>query len=91
MFKKILAALIGVSLLVGSIVYVKLGQFTALGEAAENMVMPPTTVTSVTISDDQWEQVIEATATVSAAQGVTVSAEAGGRVAECGGPLGNQP
>ena len=80
MFKKIFVALIGVVLLVGSIVYVKLGQFAVLGEAAENMVMPPTTVTAETISQAQWEQVIEATATVSAAQGVTVSAEAGGRV-----------
>ena len=82
MFKKIFFALLGVVLLVGSIVYVKLGQFAVLGEAAENMVMPPTTVTSETISEAQWEQVITATATVSAAQGVTVSAEAGGRVTE---------
>jgi membrane fusion protein (multidrug efflux system) len=82
MFKKIFVALVGVVLLVGSIVYIKLGQFTVLGEAAQNMVMPPTTVTSETISEAQWEQVITATATVSAAQGVTVSAEAGGRVTE---------
>ncbi|NNJ91779.1 MAG: efflux RND transporter periplasmic adaptor subunit [Gammaproteobacteria bacterium] len=82
MFKKIFVASIGVVLLVGSIVYIKLGQFTVLGEAAQNMVMPPTTVTSETISEAQWEQVITATATVSAAQGVTVSAEAGGRVTE---------
>ena len=82
MFKKIFVALVGTTLLVGSIVYVKLGQFTVLGEAAENMVLPPTTVTSETISEAQWEQVVAATATVSAAQGVTVSAEAGGRVTE---------
>ncbi len=82
MIKKTFIALIGTVLLVGSIVYVKLGQFAVLGEAAENMVMPPTTVTSATISESQWEQVIAATATVSAAQGVTVSAEAGGRVTE---------
>ncbi len=82
MFKKILVALVGVALLIGSIVYIKLGQFAVLGEAAENMVMPPTTVSSATITDSQWEQVISATATVSAAQGVTVSAEQGGRVTE---------
>lgn len=82
MFKKLLIALVGVALLVGSIVYVKLGQFTQLGEAAENMVMPPTTVTAETVSHAQWEQVIAATATVSATQGVTVSAETGGRVTE---------
>jgi membrane fusion protein (multidrug efflux system) len=82
MYKKVLAAIVGVILLVGSIVYVKLGQFTAMGEAAQAMVMPPTTVTAVDISEAQWEQVISATASVSAVHGVTVSAEAGGRITD---------
>lgn len=82
MLKKILIALVGVLLLVGSIVYVKLGQFTAMGEAAEQMQMPPTTVTATTLENAEWEQLISATASVSAVQGVTVSAEAAGRVTE---------
>ncbi|MCP5429469.1 MAG: efflux RND transporter periplasmic adaptor subunit [Chromatiales bacterium] len=80
MLKKLFFALVVVALVVGAIVYAKLGQFTAMGEAAANMVLPPETVTAVTVTGEQWEQVIATTATVSAVQGVTVSAEVGGRV-----------
>ncbi|MCP5441309.1 MAG: efflux RND transporter periplasmic adaptor subunit, partial [Chromatiaceae bacterium] len=65
---------------IGAIVYAKLGQFSAMGDAAASMVMPPETVTAVAVNPAQWEQVISATATVSAVQGVTVSAEVSGRV-----------
>jgi len=80
MMKKILIAGIAVTLLVGFIVLVKLGQFSAMGEAASMMTFPPETVTASTASENQWEQFIPATASVSAVQGVLVSAEAGGRV-----------
>lgn len=80
MIKKIIIAGIAVSLLVIVIVLVKLGQFSAMGEAASKMTFPPETVTASTASEDQWEQFIPATATVSPVQGVLVSAEAGGRV-----------
>ena len=82
MLKKIILTGIGVAVVVGIIVSAKLGQFTAMSEMAAGMVMPPTTVTAMTLSGGQWEQVISATATVSAVQGVTVGAEAGGRVSE---------
>ena len=82
MLKKILFAAVAVSLLVAAITYVKLGQFTAMDEAAQNMVMPPTTVTAMLVEDQQWEQTIIATATVTAVQGVNVSAETSGRVSQ---------
>ena len=41
MLKKLLFAAIAVSLLVGAIIFTKLGQFTAMGEATQNMVLPP--------------------------------------------------
>lgn len=82
MIKKIVIAGIGVALLVGTLVFIKLGQFGAMGEAASSMVLPPETVTAVTVNDEQWEQYIAATATVTAVQGVIVRAEAGGRVTE---------
>jgi len=80
MMKKILIAGIAVTLLVGFIVLVKLGQFAAMGEAASMMTFPPETVTASTVSENEWEQFIPATASVSAVHGVLVSAEAGGRV-----------
>jgi membrane fusion protein (multidrug efflux system) len=75
---------IAVAILVGAIVYAKLGQFAAMGEAAENMVQPPETVTAMTVDETQWEGSIAATGTVSPVQGVTVSAEIGGRVTQIG-------
>ncbi len=82
MMKKILFATFAVSLLVGAITFTKLGQFTAMGEAAQNMVLPPETVTAMVVKETQWEQIITATANVTAVQGVNVSAEAGGRVTQ---------
>lgn len=81
MLKKLFFAVVVLSLVIGGIVYTKLGQFTAMGKATENMVMPPETVTATLVSDDAWEQVVHATGSVRAVQGVTVSAEIGGRVA----------
>jgi len=82
MLKKLFLAVVVVSLVIGGIVYTKLGQFTAMGEATENMVMPPETVTATVVSEEEWEQLVRATGSVQAVQGVTVSAEIGGRVAE---------
>lgn len=80
MMKKILIAGTAATFLVGTLVFIKLGQFGAMEEAGANMSFPPETVTASTASENQWEQFIPATASVSAVQGVLVSAEAGGRV-----------
>ena len=82
MLKKLLFTAITLSLLVGAIIFTKLGQFTAMDEAAQNMVLPPETVTAMLVEDRQWEQTIIATATVTAVQGVNVSAETSGRVTQ---------
>ena len=82
MFKKLVLTAIGLAIVIGAIVYAKLGQFSAMGDAATKMVLPPETVTAMTVAVDYWEEVIRAPATVSAVQGVTVSAEVGGRVAK---------
>lgn len=80
MFKKIVLTVVAISIVVGAIVFAKLGQFKAMGESAANMVTPPQTVTAMSVVQASWEQVISAPATVTAVQGVTVSAEVGGRV-----------
>ncbi len=80
MLKNLLVALIAVAILIGSIVYIKLEQFADMGEVAANMVMPPTVVTAQKINKAEWEQLIPATGSVSALQGVAVSAEVGGRI-----------
>ena len=82
MLKKLIIAFIGVAILIGTIVYIKLDQFSAMEEATANMVMTPTVVTAQTIDQAQWEELIPATGSVSALQGVTVSAEEGGRITQ---------
>lgn len=80
MFKKIFLALVLVSMLIAAITYTKLEQFTAMGEAGKNMVMPPETVTAMSMQNQKWEETIKTTATVTAVKGVDVSAEIGGRI-----------
>ena len=82
MLKKLLIAFIGVAILIGTIVYIKLDQFSAMEEAAANTVMPPTVVTAQKVNEAQWEELIPATGSVSALQGVMVSAEEGGRITQ---------
>jgi membrane fusion protein, multidrug efflux system len=84
MLKKLLLATLGVGILVGAIIYAKLDQFAAMGDAAKSGVEPPTTVTAMRVDKSQWEQSIPAAATVTAVQGVMVSAEVGGRVTRIG-------
>src|SRR6202045_1230277 len=54
------------------------------------MVMPPTTVASTTVKEEDWAPVLSAVGSVSAVQGAVVSAELGGVVAEIGFPNGGE-
>jgi membrane fusion protein (multidrug efflux system) len=80
MLKKLLLTALGVAIVVGAIVYAKLGQFAAMTEAGANMVPPPETVTAMAVRSEEWEQSISAIGTISAVQGVTVGAEIVGRI-----------
>jgi len=80
MLKKLLLAVIGVVIVVGGIVYVKLGQFGEMAEAGAKMVPPPETVTTMVVEPADWKQALTATGTLSPVQGVTVGAETPGRV-----------
>ncbi len=80
MLRKLMFTALALALVVGAIVYAKLGQFAAMGKAAESMVPPPETVTAMRVENTFWEQTIAAVGTLEPVQGVTVSAEVGGRV-----------
>ena len=82
MLKKLFLAVLAISLVIGVLVFIKFNQFAVMGEAGAKMVLPPQTVTAMSIENTEWEQVIAANGTVSAVQGVTVSAEVGGRVTD---------
>ena len=82
MLKKLFLAVLAISLVIGVLVFIKFNQFAVMGEAGAKMVLPPQTVTAMSIENTEWEQVIAANGTISAVQGVTVSAEVGGRVTD---------
>jgi membrane fusion protein (multidrug efflux system) len=78
MFKRLIITLIGLAVLIGLPTFIKLKQFEALGAA--EMTMPPETVTSDRVRRATWPNTITATGTLVAVQGVTVSAELGGKI-----------
>jgi membrane fusion protein (multidrug efflux system) len=80
MFKKLIFTLIGLVILIGIPAVIKLQQFEAMGAA--QMEMPPETVTSEQARMDSWGRSVSATGSLVAVQGVTVSAELGGKIEE---------
>lgn len=80
MIKKIVLALLGVLLLVGSLASLKLLQFQTLFAQGANFVQPPTTVTTTEVKQDTWQPTLTAVGSVTAVQGVQISAEVAGTV-----------
>src|SRR6266567_1788888 len=61
---------------------VKAFQFRKMG--ASPMMMPPTTVTSASVKEEDWPPILSAVGSISAVQGAVVSTELGGTVGEIG-------
>ena len=80
MFKRLFLTVIGLCVLIGLPALIKLKQFEAMGAA--DMTMPPETVTADSVRRDNWPNTITATGSLVAVQGVTVSAELGGKIVE---------
>ncbi len=78
MFKRLILTLLGLALLIGIPALIKLQQFQAM--AGMQMQMPPETVTATQVRSERWADTVTATGSLIAVQGVTVSAELGGKV-----------
>ncbi|MEJ2694667.1 MAG: efflux RND transporter periplasmic adaptor subunit [Candidatus Thiodiazotropha sp.] len=78
MLKKLVFTLIGLAVLIGVPTVIKLKQFETMG--AVQMEMPPETVTADQVRSLRWPNSVSATGSLVAVQGVTVSAELGGKV-----------
>ncbi|MEJ2592622.1 MAG: efflux RND transporter periplasmic adaptor subunit [Candidatus Thiodiazotropha sp.] len=78
--KRLSLTLIGLAILLGVPAFIKLQQFQAM--AGASMQMPPETVTAEAVRREQWPNTVSATGTLIAVQGVTVSAELGGKIVE---------
>jgi membrane fusion protein (multidrug efflux system) len=66
----------------GSLVFIKIGQFQAMGAAAETMVMPPQLVNVIEVREEIRQPTLTAVGTVKAVNGTAVSTEADGVVRE---------
>jgi membrane fusion protein (multidrug efflux system) len=78
--KKLGITLIGLVVLVGVPIFIKMTQFAVMGAAP--MQMPPEVVTAESARKDIWPSTVSATGTMVAVQGVTVGAELGGKIVE---------
>ncbi|HKU45055.1 MAG TPA: efflux RND transporter periplasmic adaptor subunit [Polyangiales bacterium] len=80
MGKKILITALGLLIVVGSLVGVKILQFKAMGAQAENAGPPPEAVAVSDVKEVTWRPRLEAVGTVTPVQGVTLTAEVPGTV-----------
>ena len=85
MIKKLLWAFVGILIvvpIVAGLAGVKMSQFTAMGEAAKEMVTPPEVVTTAEVLQEEWQPRISSVGSVMAVQGTIVSTEGDGVVRE---------
>ena len=80
MLKRVMLTMIGLAVLIGIPAAIKMQQFQAMADM--QMTMPPEIVTADQVKRQQWPNTLSATGSLVAVQGVTVSAELGGKVSE---------
>jgi membrane fusion protein, multidrug efflux system len=77
---KIFLAFIGIVALVGILAGIKALQIRTMIAVGSEFKLPPTTVTTATVQDENWQTTLHSVGTLSAVQGVTVAAELDGKV-----------
>jgi len=81
MIKKLLLTVFGLLLILGVIVGCYVGMIMHLVAATKNQVVPAEPVTTAAVKADTWQLTLGSTGTLTAVQGVTVSAQLDGTVA----------
>lgn len=80
MFKKIFFTIIGLAVLIGLLAGLKIQQFQTMFAAGAQFTAPPETVTIAEVKSDHWQPVLTAIGSITAVQGVMISAETSGTV-----------
>ena len=80
MIKKIFLAILLVAVVAGVLAGIKAMQIRAMIAQDESFSMPPAVVTAFNATTDSWETAFEAVGSVTAVQGVTMTAEIPGKV-----------
>jgi len=91
MKKRIIFVVLGLLVVAGILAAIKGLQIGAMIKQGKSFVPPPETVTSAVVKSDSWTSSLTAVGTLSAVQGVTVSADLAGKVVkiafEAGAPV----
>ena len=82
MKKRILFAVLGLLIVIAVLAGVKALQIRTMVEQGKKAVLPPETVTTVTVRSESWETSLSAVGSLTAVQGVTVAAELPAKVVE---------
>jgi membrane fusion protein (multidrug efflux system) len=80
MKKRILFAILGVVLVISVLAGIKALQIRSMINNGKKFVPPPTTVTTAVVTSDSWETSIGSVGSLTAVQGVNVTAEVSGKV-----------
>lgn len=80
----IVLAILGLVIIIAALAGTKALQIGAMVEQGKKFVPPPVTVTSFQVKSDTWTSELSAVGTLTAVQGVEVSAEMAGKVVEIG-------
>lgn len=82
MFKKLLLTIAAILLIVGFLGGTKASQIFAMIAAGKAMKPVPETVTASPVTEQEWSNIVSATGSVAAVQGVTVATELAGQVSK---------
>jgi len=80
MKKRIIIAVAGLLVIIGFLAGIKVLQIRAMIDQGKKVVPPPETVTASVVRSENWETSLTAIGSLTAVQGVTVSAELAGKV-----------
>ena len=80
MLKKILVTALGLLVVIGVLAGVKVTQFKTMGAQAASGGPPPDSVAALEVKQAEWQPALDAVGTITAVQGVTLSAEIPGTV-----------
>jgi membrane fusion protein (multidrug efflux system) len=82
MKKRILFAVLGVMIVIAALAGIKTLQIRAMVDQGKKAVLPPDTVTTVAARGESWDTSLSAVGSLTAVQGVTVSAELAAKIVE---------
>jgi membrane fusion protein (multidrug efflux system) len=80
MNKRIIFAIVGVLVIVGLLAGIKTLQIRSMIASGKKFVPPPETVTTAKVTSESWETLLGSVGTLTAVQGVNLTAETSGKV-----------